>query len=85
MVLAIELMFQYSSFFFRMVDNEILNILRQRFEDCVMYEQPDHERKCRPFLERYEKGAENWFIKCKWQLIVDCNWSANFTSTCTRW
>ncbi|XP_053693502.1 NADH dehydrogenase [ubiquinone] 1 beta subcomplex subunit 10 [Sabethes cyaneus] len=47
----------------RMVDNEILNILRLRFEDCVMYEQPDHERKCRPLLEQYEKGAENWFIK----------------------
>lgn len=48
-----------------MVDNEILNILRQRFEDCVMYEQPDHERKCRALLDQYEKGAENWFIKCK--------------------
>ncbi|XP_035916295.1 NADH dehydrogenase [ubiquinone] 1 beta subcomplex subunit 10 [Anopheles stephensi] len=47
----------------KMVDNEILSILRQRFEDCVLYEQPDHERKCRSLLDTYEKAAENWFIK----------------------
>ncbi|XP_050101381.1 NADH dehydrogenase [ubiquinone] 1 beta subcomplex subunit 10 [Anopheles aquasalis] len=47
----------------KMVDNEILAILRQRFEDCVMYEQPDHVRKCKSFLDTYEKAAENWFIK----------------------
>lgn len=49
----------------RMVDNEILSILRQRFEDCTMYEAPDHIEKCKPILEQYEKAAENWFIKCK--------------------
>ena len=49
----------------RMVDNEILTILRQRFEDCTMYEAPDHIEKCKPILEQYEKAAENWFIKCK--------------------
>uniref|UniRef100_A0A481SX02 NADH dehydrogenase [ubiquinone] 1 beta subcomplex subunit 10 n=1 Tax=Orthoderella ornata TaxID=444751 RepID=A0A481SX02_9NEOP len=47
----------------KLVDNEILNILRMRFEDCVMYEAPDHVRKCRPLLEEYEKASENWFIK----------------------
>lgn len=52
-----------------MVDNEILNILRQRFEDCVLYEQPDHERKCRPLLDQYEKAAENWFIKCEFDKL----------------
>jgi len=44
------------------VDNEILNILRQRFEDCVLYESPDEE-KCRPILDTYNRAAENWFIK----------------------
>jgi NADH dehydrogenase (ubiquinone) 1 beta subcomplex subunit 10 len=48
-----------------MVDNEIVNILRQRFEDCVHYEQPDHAVKCKDILEQYNKAAENWFIKCK--------------------
>lgn len=48
----------------RMVDNEIVTILRQRFEDCTMYEAPDHVEKCKPILEQYEKAAENWFIKC---------------------
>jgi len=50
----------------RMVDNEIVNILRQRFEDCTLYEAPDHIVKCKPLLEQYEKATENWFIKCKW-------------------
>lgn len=49
----------------RMVDNEVVNILRQRFEDCMLYEAPDHMVKCRPLLDTYEKATENWFIKCK--------------------
>ena len=49
----------------RLVDNEVLSILRQRFEDCMLYEGPDGERKCRPIYEIYQKGAENWFTKCK--------------------
>ncbi|KAF4532235.1 hypothetical protein B566_EDAN004321 [Ephemera danica] len=44
-------------------DNEILNILRLRFEDCVLYENPDHNKKCKPLLEQYQKATENWFIK----------------------
>ncbi|GAB0100105.1 NADH dehydrogenase [Sergentomyia squamirostris] len=47
----------------RLVDSEILNILRQRFEDCVHYEQPDHKTKCLDILEQYNKASENWFIK----------------------
>lgn len=49
----------------RMVDNEVLNILRQRFEDCMIYEAPDHIAKCTPLMETYQKAAENWFTKCK--------------------
>lgn len=49
----------------RMVENEILNILRQRFEDCVLYEAPDHAVKCKDILANYENAAENWFVKCK--------------------
>ncbi|XP_045606219.1 NADH dehydrogenase [ubiquinone] 1 beta subcomplex subunit 10 [Procambarus clarkii] len=47
----------------RMVDNEVLNILRMRAEDCVTYEGADHRRKCAGIMEEYNKAAENWFIK----------------------
>uniref|UniRef100_A0A481SWN5 NADH dehydrogenase [ubiquinone] 1 beta subcomplex subunit 10 n=1 Tax=Eurycantha calcarata TaxID=93610 RepID=A0A481SWN5_9NEOP len=47
----------------KLVDSAILNILRQRFEDCVMYETPDHKRKCQPLYEQYNAATEDWFIK----------------------
>jgi NADH dehydrogenase (ubiquinone) 1 beta subcomplex subunit 10 len=50
----------------RFVDNEILSILRRRFEDCVLYESPDHKVKCQPLFDQYNEAAENWFIKCKY-------------------
>ncbi|KAG7172150.1 NADH dehydrogenase [ubiquinone] 1 beta subcomplex subunit 10-like [Homarus americanus] len=46
-----------------MVDNEVLNILRQRQEDCILYEATDHKEKCAGLMEVYDKAAENWFIK----------------------
>lgn len=49
----------------RLVDNEILSILRLRFEDCMMYEAPDHMKKCKPFMDTYKEAEENWFIKCE--------------------
>lgn len=54
----------------RLVDNEVLSILRQRFEDCMLYEGPDGDRKCRPLYEVYQKGAENWFTKCTSMIVV---------------
>ncbi|KAK7085079.1 NADH-ubiquinone oxidoreductase subunit 10 [Halocaridina rubra] len=47
----------------KLVDNEVLNILRQRQEDCIMYERPNHVEKCAEIFEAYDKAAENWFIK----------------------
>uniref|UniRef100_A0A0P4WJ44 NADH dehydrogenase [ubiquinone] 1 beta subcomplex subunit 10 n=1 Tax=Scylla olivacea TaxID=85551 RepID=A0A0P4WJ44_SCYOL len=47
----------------KQVDNEILNILRQRQEDCIIYEKNDHRTKCAHIMEEYNKAAENWFIK----------------------
>ncbi|XP_071438554.1 NADH dehydrogenase [ubiquinone] 1 beta subcomplex subunit 10 [Hetaerina americana] len=47
----------------RLVDSDILNILRLRFEDCTLYEKPNSLEKCKGLLEQYEKAAENWFIK----------------------
>ncbi|KAJ6648784.1 NADH dehydrogenase [ubiquinone] 1 beta subcomplex subunit 10 [Pseudolycoriella hygida] len=47
----------------KMVENEILSILRQRFEDCVLYESPDHFTKCKPVLDTYEHAVDNWFTK----------------------
>lgn len=46
------------------IDNEILGILRHRFEDCVLYEGPDHKEKCKDILETYKLAEENWFSKC---------------------
>lgn len=54
----------------KLVDNEILNIMRKRFEDCVLYEAPDHVAKCTPLIEAYNKAAENWFIKRKRETFV---------------
>ncbi|XP_044733884.1 NADH dehydrogenase [ubiquinone] 1 beta subcomplex subunit 10 [Chrysoperla carnea] len=47
----------------RLVDNEIVSILRQRYEDCTLYENPDHSEKCKNILDDYNRAAENWFIK----------------------
>ncbi|CAH1400736.1 unnamed protein product [Nezara viridula] len=47
----------------RAVDNEVLNILRQRFEDCVTYEAPDHVSRCKKLKEMYDEASTNWFIK----------------------
>jgi len=57
---------QWYIFVHRFVDNEVLSILRRRFEDCVLYESPDHKVKCQPLFDQYNEAAENWFIKCKY-------------------
>lgn len=49
----------------KLVDSNILSIIRNRFEDCMLYENPDHLTKCLPLKEAYESAAEAWFIKCK--------------------
>lgn len=54
----------------KQVDNEILSILRQRFEDCVLYETPDDEVKCKPLYDYYKKAEENWFIKCEYIYLL---------------
>lgn len=47
------------------VDNEIMNILRNRFEECVAWETPDHQAKCRHLWDYFKRAEENWFSKCK--------------------
>ncbi|XP_026468457.1 NADH dehydrogenase [ubiquinone] 1 beta subcomplex subunit 10 [Ctenocephalides felis] len=47
----------------KMVDSEVLTILRQRFEDCSLYEAPDDAEKCRTLLDQYNEASTNWFIK----------------------
>lgn len=54
----------------RLVDNEILNILRQRFEDCIVYEAPDHVENCKHVLKDYKDNELNWYIKCKLTRVV---------------
>lgn len=57
------------SFNSRQVDEEIVSILRNRFEHCVIYETPDHVEKCKPLLDTYEEASTNFFIKCKF--VID--------------
>lgn len=54
----------------RRVESHILFILRQRFEDCVIYEGPDSATKCKPLHDDLKKGEENWFIKCEFYLFI---------------
>lgn len=54
----------------KLVENEILSILRYRFEDCVVYEAPDHVSKCKDILEVYKRAEENWFAKCMYSVLT---------------
>jgi len=47
----------------RLVDTEIMGILRSRFEDCVVYEKPDHMTKCLKVFNDMEEATANWFAK----------------------
>ncbi|XP_056643209.1 NADH dehydrogenase [ubiquinone] 1 beta subcomplex subunit 10 [Diorhabda sublineata] len=47
----------------KLVDSDILSILRERYEDCALYEAPDHLEKCRPLFDQYQEATTNWFIK----------------------
>lgn len=59
--LTLETIFLFT---YRLVDSNILSILRQRYEDCRIYESPDGMRKCKPLYDIYEKAEENYSIKC---------------------
>jgi len=56
----------------RMIDSNILTILRYRMDDCFREEYPDYH-KCLPFKEAYEEAAGNWFAKCKAFNNYDCD------------
>nr|CAG4643658.1 EOG090X0LTN [Ilyocryptus agilis] len=47
----------------KLVDGEIVAIIRQRLKECVIREMPDHERKCAKLKEDLVKVSENFFIK----------------------
>lgn len=47
----------------KLVDNQILSILRQRKLECMQWEGPDNVYKCKKITDDYEKAATNWFIK----------------------
>lgn len=49
----------------RLVDDEILSILRNRYEDCVLYEAPDEVERCRAIWDTYKDVEANWFSKCE--------------------
>merc|ERR1712002_430316 len=47
----------------RLVDSEIINILRQRMEDCVMYEGHNQMEACKEVRDNYDAASENYFAK----------------------
>lgn len=49
----------------RIVDSQIVNILRTRVDDCFREEYPDHFPKCKKLQDDYETAAANWFSRCK--------------------
>ncbi|KAH9489717.1 hypothetical protein Btru_037628 [Bulinus truncatus] len=47
----------------KMVDSNIVKILRQRKIECLVWEGPDSKYKCSQIEKEYEDAATNWFIK----------------------
>ncbi|XP_033215630.1 NADH dehydrogenase [ubiquinone] 1 beta subcomplex subunit 10 [Belonocnema kinseyi] len=43
-------------------DSEILDILRHRYENCVLYQGEEKDR-CQPLLDMYEEATGAWFSK----------------------
>ena len=52
------------------MDGEIVSLLRQRYKECIIYEQPDHKLKCKKLQEDFEEASENFFIKCKIPFLI---------------
>jgi len=47
----------------RKVETMIVEILRNRFTECVFYHGHDEAKKCQPLLDEYNEYTTNWFIK----------------------
>ncbi|KAL0279543.1 UNVERIFIED_CONTAM: hypothetical protein PYX00_001073 [Menopon gallinae] len=47
----------------RMVDGNILHILKRRFENCCYLNEPDHKEACDGLYQVYLKSATNFHIK----------------------
>lgn len=58
------------SFNTRTVEDEILYILRHRYEQCAFYHGQD-AHLCDDLRKTYDEALTNWFTKCKY--IIDKN------------
>nr|CAG4637537.1 EOG090X0LTN [Ceriodaphnia reticulata] len=47
----------------KLVDGEIVQLVRQRYKECIVFEQPDHIRKCQKLKEDFNKVSENYCMK----------------------
>ncbi|CAH1795592.1 unnamed protein product [Owenia fusiformis] len=45
------------------VDSQILQILRQRRVECMVWYGEDSKEKCKSIADDYDEAAKNWFIK----------------------
>ncbi|XP_043485011.1 NADH dehydrogenase [ubiquinone] 1 beta subcomplex subunit 10 [Leptopilina heterotoma] len=47
----------------RLVDSEICDLLKQRYEDCAIYQGVVDRERCQPLLDAYETATGAWFSK----------------------
>lgn len=59
----------FPRFFFRAVEDQILFILRSRFEQCAIYH-GDDVHLCDPIRKIYDDAAVAWFIKCEYVFMM---------------
>lgn len=52
------------------MEAEIVNILRKRKEDCVLYEGYEHKEKCKKIFDDFDEASLNWFIKCEYDFFL---------------
>jgi len=59
----------FPCFFFREVEDQILFILRSRYEQCAVYHGED-VHLCDPIRKTYDDAAVAWFIKCEYAFVM---------------
>ncbi|XP_046449162.1 NADH dehydrogenase [ubiquinone] 1 beta subcomplex subunit 10-like [Daphnia pulex] len=47
----------------KLVDGEIVQLVRQRLKECIAYEIPDQDRKCAKLKEEFDKVSESFCMK----------------------
>ena len=59
-----------NAFYFRKVDEAIVQILRNRRVECELYHGADSPKKCEKAINDYLVSAAHFFEKCKFPLLI---------------